>query len=41
MKKLELRLIVVSVLRRIKFAPTQISVIKIDMMMSKTVSINP
>ena len=41
MKKLELRLIVVSVLRKIKFAPTQISVIKIDMLMSKTVCINP
>ena len=41
MKKLEFRLMVVSVLLRIKFAPAQVSVPKIVILMSKTACIKP
>ena len=40
-KKMELRLIVVSVLLKIKFGHAQISVSKIGIPMSKTTCINP
>ena len=41
MKKLELCLMVISILLLIKFVPTQISVPKIGIRMSKTACINP
>ena len=40
-KKLELRLMLVSVLLKIKFGHTQISVPKIGILMSETACINP
>ena len=41
MKKLELRLMIVSVLHEIKFGHAQISVPKIGITMSETACINP